>query len=72
MTTLLDQALHEVQKLSPDQQDSIATLILEELADAVRWDDTFAQSQDALSRIAAKVRADKRAGRVHAKGIDEL
>lgn len=72
MTTLLDQALTEVQKLSPDQQDSIAALILEELADEARWEDTFAQSHAALSRIAAKVRADKRAGRVHAKGIDEL
>jgi hypothetical protein len=72
MTTLLNQALNEVQKLSADQQDSIATLILEELADTARWDNAFTQSQDVLSRIAAKVRAEKRAGRVYPKGFDEL
>lgn len=36
MTALLEQALAEMQRLSPAQQDAIAALILEELADDAR------------------------------------
>jgi hypothetical protein len=64
MTTLLDQAIAELQKRPPAQQDAIASLIFAELEDEARWDAAFAQSQDALSRIAAKVRADIKAGKV--------
>jgi hypothetical protein len=72
MTQLLQQALAQVSKLSQPEQDAIATLILEELADEQRWDETFARSQDRLARLAAKVRDDIRAGRVRDAGVDEL
>jgi hypothetical protein len=72
MTTLLEQALAEVHKLPPDQQDAIATLILEELRDEARWNQAFEQSQDALARLAQKVRNEKRAGNVKPLGFDEL
>lgn len=72
MTTLLEQALAEVQKLAPEQQDAIAALILEELADEQKWDRAFADSQEALARLAQEVRAKKRAGKTRAAGIDEL
>ena len=72
MTTLLDQVIAEVQKLPPDQQDAIATVILEELEDEQRWDRAFAQSQDALARLAAKARADIRSGKIQKLGFDEL
>ena len=72
MTALLEQALAEVHKLPPDQQDAIAALILEELADEAKWDRAFAQSQDALARLADKVRAEKRSGQVKPMGFDEL
>ena len=72
MTALLEQALAEVHKLPPDQQDAIATLILEELADEERWDRAFTQSHDALARLADKVRAEKQAGKVQPIGFDEL
>jgi hypothetical protein len=72
MTQLLQQALAEVQKLPQPDQDAIATLILEELADERRWDDAFARSQDQLARLAAKVRDDVRAGHTRAVGMDEL
>ena len=72
MTGLLEQALAEVQKLPPDQQDAIATLILEELRDETQWNDAFEQSQDALARLAQKVRSEKRAGHVKPLGFDEL
>jgi hypothetical protein len=72
MTTLLEQALAEVQKLPPEEQDMIAMLILEELADEARWTHAFAQSHDALTRLAEKVRADIRAGKTTEIGFDEL
>jgi hypothetical protein len=64
MTQLLEQALSEVKKLPEPEQDAIATLILDELADERRWQESFARSQDQLARLAAKVREDVRAGRV--------
>ena len=72
MTALLEQALAEVHKLPAAQQDAIAALILEELADEEKWDRSFAQSHDALARLADKVRAEKRAGKVKPMGFDEL
>jgi hypothetical protein len=72
MTQLLQQALAEVQKLPQPEQDAIAAMILEELADERRWDDAFARSQDKLAQLAAKVREDVQAGRVRSAGMDEL
>jgi hypothetical protein len=72
MTQLLQKALAEVQKLPEPEQDAIATLILDELADEQRWEESFARSQDRLAQLAAKAREDIRAGRVKKLGIDEL
>ena len=72
MTQLLERAFSEVSKLSESDQDVIASLILDELEDERRWDSAFAKSQDQLTGIAAKVRADIAAGRVSDQGFDEL
>ena len=72
MTQLLEQAFAKVQKLPASEQDAIAAVILEELADEQRWDNAFARSQDQLARLAEKVREDIRAGRVNDIGMDEL
>ncbi len=72
MTQLLQQAIAELHKLPDSDQDAIAALILAEIADEEQWADTFANSQDELSRMAEKVRDDIRAGRVRSTGIDEL
>lgn len=72
MTTLLEQALAEVKKLSETDQDAIAELILDELADDARWDAAFAQSQHSLANLAAKARAEILAGRVKRIEPDEL
>ena len=63
MTQLLEKALTEVYKLSPEKQDTIAAIILEELENEQRWDKAFAESQDQLAQLAQKVRADIKAGR---------
>jgi urease gamma subunit len=72
MTQLLEQALAEVQKLPPAEQDAIAAIILDELADERRWEGTFARSQEQLARLANRVRDDIRAGRVRNVEMDEL
>ncbi len=72
MTQLLEKALAEVQKLTDLDQDAIAAMILDELADERRWDQAFARSQDQLGRLADRVRQDIHAGRVRNVGIDEL
>lgn len=72
MTQLLEKALTEVYKLPPEEQDAIAALILEELADEQLWNKVFAESEDKSAQLADKVRADIKAGRIRKMGIDEL
>jgi len=72
MTQLLEEAIAEVSKLSPEKQNAIAAIILEELRDEQRWNAAFAASQDKLAKLAAEVREDVRAGRVKKMGFDEL
>jgi hypothetical protein len=57
MTELLERALERVKALPDDGQDAIAALILEELEeleDEARWDRAFADSADALAKLAAE------------------
>lgn len=56
MTELLKQVLFEVEKLSAQKQDMIATLILDEIAYERRWEETLSRSQDHLAVLAARVR----------------
>jgi hypothetical protein len=69
---LLEQALTEVRKLPEAEQDAIAALILEELADERRWQESFARSQEQLARVVVKVREEVAAGRVQSGGFDQL
>lgn len=64
MTPLLQQALSKVQQLPDEQQDAIASLILDELADEARWEQSFANSQQTLARLAEKAREDVRRRRI--------
>jgi len=63
MTTLLEKALSEVSKLPPDEQDAVAAILLQEIASEQRWTKSFADSQDALAKMAEEARAEYRAGR---------
>jgi hypothetical protein len=71
VTTMLEKAISEIQKLSASDQDTIAAVILEELADEQRWDEAFAKSPDQLARIAKKVKDDIQAGRIRKVTSDE-
>ena len=72
MTLLLEQALAEAKKLPACEQDAIARVIMDEIADEARWAHSFAESQGQLARLAAKVREDINAGRIKCVGVDEL
>jgi len=72
MTKLLAVALDKLHKLPEAEQDAMAAMILDELQDEQKWDVVFARSQDKLKKLAQKVRADIKAGRVKKMGFDEL
>jgi hypothetical protein len=72
MTPLLEQAWAAVQSLPEPDQDTIASLIMDEIADEQQWDEQFSRSQPQLKRWADKVRSDIQSGRVRRGGIDEL
>ena len=72
MTKLLQKAIQEAKKLPQDEQDAIAALILDEIADEKQWDETFANSQPQLAKLAKKVRLDIKSGKTKEMGIDRL
>ena len=72
MTKLLERAISEANKLPSKDQDALASILLEEMEDDAAWEQKFASTQDQLSRLADKVRADIQKGRVTEMGIDEL
>ena len=63
MTQLLEQAYARTAQLPEPEQDTIASLILEEIEDEAEWNRKFAASGDALSRLAQKALAEHRAGK---------
>lgn len=63
MTELLEKAFGEAAKLSPQEQDAIASLLLAELESERRWEKKFARSQDALVKLADEAVQDDDAGR---------
>ncbi|MBE9016478.1 hypothetical protein IQ272_10065 [Chroococcidiopsidales cyanobacterium LEGE 13417] len=63
MTERLEQAIARLKTLPADRQDAIATLILEELEEEQRWDESFARSPNLLAKLAAEAMTEYRAGR---------
>ncbi|NMG60626.1 hypothetical protein E1H12_19450 [Geitlerinema sp. P-1104] len=63
MTELLQQAIAQIQKLPPDQQDAIAARFLAELQDEQQWETRFATTtDDQWDQMAAMVRQEISAG----------
>jgi hypothetical protein len=62
MTDLLQKLIDEVSQLPPDEQDTFAAWMLEELRSEQRWNDLFARSQDTLARMADEALAEHNAG----------
>jgi hypothetical protein len=72
MTRALDVAIAKLATLPADEQDRIAEWLLDELRDDEHWERQFANSQDALSKLAAEARADRTAGRATELDPDKL
>ncbi len=72
MTKLLEEAFAEASKLSEQEQDALATVILEELASERRWDQAFADSADLLAQLADQALAEHRAGKTHVLDPERL
>ncbi|CBN56597.1 MULTISPECIES: hypothetical protein [Kamptonema] len=62
MTEFLERAIARLKSLSSNEQDAIATIILEELEDDRRWEESFARSPNLLAKLAAEAMAEHRAG----------
>ena len=59
MTELLQQAIAEIEKLTDEQQDAIATRFLAELNDEKNWQDSFDSTTDSQwDNLAEMVRKD--------------
>lgn len=63
MTLLLEKAYSQVTQLPDSEQDAIAALILDALADEAQWTEQFANSQDALAKLALEALAEHKAGK---------
>ncbi|MBK7929451.1 MAG: hypothetical protein IPJ98_18805 [Bryobacterales bacterium] len=70
MTTLLEQALQKVGSLPADEQDAIASQILDSLADEEAWRRRFAEKRDVLRRMADEALAEDERGET--RPLDEL
>jgi hypothetical protein len=70
MTGLLEEALRRVASLSPDEQDAIASQILETLDDEEAWARSFREKPDVLRRLAQEALEEH--GRGETRPLDEL
>jgi hypothetical protein len=69
--TLLDQAFAEASKLPVEEQTQFAAWILEELSER-RWQKRFAETGDALDKLAEEALQEHRAGESEPLDPDKL
>ena len=72
MTKLLERAFVEAGKLSPDEQDLLASRVLAELIDEDEFDRAIAASADKLTPLAKEALAEHRAGQTQVLDPDRL
>ncbi len=72
MTKLLEQAVKKAKNLPENEQDAIASIILEELEDEARWEEQFAASKDALAKLASEAMEEERKGKTQELDPDSL
>jgi len=70
MTKLLEKAFSEASRLPTAMQNMIAVRLLEDINAEAKWDDSFADSQDELSRLADEAVADFQSGKT--KSLEEV
>ena len=62
MSKLLEQALEKVGSLPQDEQDAIATQILDSIADEMAWREHFASKREVIRRMALEALKEDAAG----------
>ena len=72
MTELLEQAIAKIKNLPESEQDTIATIILEELEDEAKWNKSFANSQDLLASLAGEAMEEYAAGETEELDLEQL
>ena len=73
MSELIEQAIQKVKQLPEHDQESIASIILQEIDSEHRWEELFNRSESAgvLSRMADEALAEARAGRARPLDVNE-
>ena len=72
MTELLKRAFDEASKLSADEQDALASELLQDLKGEHRWDTALESSQDELRSLADEALKEHRTGRTQPLDPDAL
>ena len=72
MSKLLERAIAEVGKLSPAEQDLLASRLLAELTDEDEFDRAIAASSDKLAVLAEEALAEHRTGQTQELDPDQL
>lgn len=72
MSKLPEEAFAKLTELAEEDQDSIASWLLDELKSERRWDELLTESPDALKRLADGALAEHRQGRTQEFDPDDL
>ena len=62
MTELLERAIALIRTLPTQEQNAIASMILEEIEDELRWEQQFSRSPDVLAQLTSTAIAEYHAG----------
>jgi hypothetical protein len=72
MKSKLEHAFEEASKLSPEEQDALASAILEEIAVDELWDKSFEKSTAALEQLAEEALREHRDGHTRSLEPEDL
>jgi len=72
MTQLLEEAFDKASRLSEEDQDAVASLILKEIESERRWDELFAASPDKLAALGREALNEHRKGKTKRLTPDDL
>jgi hypothetical protein len=72
MTQLLKKAFDQALQLPPEEQDSLAKWLLEEISSERRWEEAFRASADRLKALADEALHEAREGRTEELEPDRL
>lgn len=72
MTRLLEKAFKKMSRLPEIEQNALARWILDEIDSEKMWDKKFAESEDALAKLALEALEEDEQGKAVNLDIDEL